>query len=33
MKSSWTLKEHSEGVLEVIVDGDVWTKAQKHAFQ
>lgn len=33
MASKWTLNEHSEGVLEVVVDGDAWKHAQKKAFQ
>ncbi len=32
MKTNWTLNEHSEGTLEVVVDGDSWKKAQKKAF-
>lgn len=32
MNSKWTLNEHSEGVLEVVVDGEVWENAQKKAF-
>ncbi len=30
--SKWTLNEHSEGVLEVVVSGEDWEKAQKKAF-
>ncbi len=32
MNSKWTLNEHSEGVLEVVVDGEAWENAQKKAF-
>lgn len=32
MNSKWTLNEHSEGVLEVVVDGEAWGNAQKKAF-
>lgn len=32
MNSKWTLNEHSEGVLEVVVSGEEWEKAQKKAF-
>ena len=32
MKSNWTLKEHSTGELEVVVDGEDWKKAQKKSF-
>ena len=32
MNSKWTLNEHSEGVLEVVVDGEAWEIAQKKAF-
>ena len=32
MNSKWTLNEHSEGVLEVVVDGETWENAQKKAF-
>lgn len=32
MSSKWTLNEHSEGVLEVVVSGEAWEKAQKKAF-
>lgn len=32
MNSIWTLNEHSEGVLEVVVDGEAWENAQKKAF-
>lgn len=32
MNSKWTLNEHSEGVLEVVVDGEDWENAQKKAF-
>ncbi|MBP3853968.1 MAG: trigger factor family protein, partial [Erysipelotrichaceae bacterium] len=32
MKTNWTLNEKSTGVLEVVVDGDAWKKAQKKAF-
>lgn len=32
MNSKWTLNEHSEGVLEVVVDGELWENAQKKAF-
>lgn len=32
MNSKWTLNEHSEGVLEVVVDGEAWESAQKKAF-
>lgn len=32
MNSKWTLNEHSEGVLEVVVDGEAWKNAQKKAF-
>ena len=31
MNSKWTLNEHSEGVLEVVVDGEAWGNAQKKA--
>lgn len=32
MITKWTLNEHSNGVLEVEVDGDIWEKAQKKVF-
>ncbi len=32
MNSKWTLNEHSEGVLEIVVSGEEWEKAQKKAF-
>lgn len=32
MITKWTLNEHANGVLEVEVDGDIWTKAQKKVF-
>ena len=32
MNSKWTLNEHSEGVLEVVVDVEAWENAQKKAF-
>lgn len=32
MNSKWTLNEHSEGVLEVVVNGEAWENAQKKAF-
>lgn len=32
MNSKWTLNEHSEGVVEVVVDGEAWENAQKKAF-
>lgn len=32
MKSNWTLNEKSTGVLEVTVDGEAWSKAQKKSF-
>lgn len=32
MNSKWTLNEHSEGVLEVVVEGEAWENAQKKAF-
>lgn len=32
MNSKWTLNEHSEGVLEVVVDGEAWENALKKAF-
>lgn len=32
MKTTWTPNEKSTGVLEVVVDGDAWKKAQKKAF-
>ena len=32
MNSKWTLNEHSESVLEVVVDGEAWENAQKKAF-
>ena len=32
MNSKWTLNEHSEGVLEVVVDGEAWENARKKAF-
>lgn len=32
MKTNWTLNEHSQGVLEVVVEGQAWEKAQKKAF-
>ncbi|MBQ0064844.1 MAG: trigger factor [Firmicutes bacterium] len=32
MNSNWTLKEKSTGELVVTVDGDMWKKAQKKAF-
>ena len=32
MNSKWTLNEHSEGVLEVVVDGEAWENAQKERF-
>lgn len=32
MSSTWTLKEKSQGELEVTIDGEKWQKAQKKAF-
>ena len=32
METNWTLQEKSTGVLEVVVEGEDWKKAQKHAF-
>lgn len=32
MSSTWTLKEKSQGELEVVVDGEKWEQAQKKAF-
>lgn len=32
MNSKWTLNEHSEGVLEVVVNGEAWENAQKKVF-
>ncbi|WP_297236549.1 trigger factor [uncultured Faecalicoccus sp.] len=32
MNTTWTVKEHSEGELQVTVDGEVWEKAQKKVF-
>lgn len=32
MSSTWTLKEKSQGELEVVVDGEKWAEAQKKAF-
>lgn len=32
MKSTWELKEKSQGILTVTVDGEVWENAQKKAF-
>lgn len=32
MSSTWTLKEKSQGELEVTIDGEEWQKAQKKAF-
>lgn len=32
MNCKWTLNEHSEGVLDVVVDGEAWENAQKKAF-
>jgi trigger factor len=32
MKTNWTLQEKSTGELTVLIDGDVWKKAQEKAF-
>ncbi len=32
MSSTWTLKEKSQGELEVTIEGEQWKKAQKKAF-
>ncbi len=32
METKWTLQEKSTGVLEVVVEGEEWQKAQKRAF-
>ncbi|MDO5085449.1 MAG: trigger factor family protein, partial [Erysipelotrichaceae bacterium] len=30
--SNWTLKEKSQGELQVTIEGEVWLDAQKKAF-